>query len=182
MDITKTLWFTGLPCSGKTTLAKGLLQLLKEEYGQEFIKKIRHLDGDIVRKSLCKDLGFSMKDRERNIERVTAKSYLLNLSGFYVFSSFISPTEEMRNKSKGIIGIDRFRLIYVDCNGKKCEERDVKGMWAKARKGEIKNFTGIDSKFYPPKNPDLIIDTEKYTEEQSLSVLRNYLFSSNFFQ
>ena len=156
--LNSTIWFTGLPCSGKTTLANRL----KEEIDNSDRGYIcRRLDGDDVRGKLNVDLGFSEEDRKENLRRVAHLAKYENENGGMVLASFVSPTNEMREKVKEIIGKDHMKLVYVKCNLKECERRDVKGMYAKARKGEIKQFTGIDAPFEEPRNPDLIINTEK---------------------
>ncbi len=149
----KTIWFTGLPCSGKTTIAKAL----KDKYSLFLF----HLDGDIVRKGLCEDLKFSEQDRYENVRRVSHLSQMINENGIDVVSSFISPTEEIRLVPKKII--TNMILVYVKCSINICIERDVKGMWKKAIGGKIKNFTGYDSPFEEPVSPDLILDTSILT-------------------
>ena len=140
-----TLWFTGLPCSGKTTLADALAEDLKAKG-----MKVERLDGDIVRKGLTRDLGFSAEDRAMNIERVTFVSKLLTRNGVAVLCTFVSPYNSIRRKSREEIG--EYILVYVKASVDSCAERDVKGMWAKAKAGEIKNFTGYDDPFEEPDN------------------------------
>jgi adenylylsulfate kinase len=159
-----TLWFTGLACSGKTTVADAVANDLRERG-----MKVERLDGDIVRKSLTKDLGFTEEDRKMNIERVTFVAKLLTRNGVAVLASFISPYEEIREYSKEEIG--DYILVYTKCSLEECERRDVKGMYAKARAGEIKNFTGIDHPFEEPKNPDIVIETDKETLEESKEII-----------
>jgi adenylylsulfate kinase len=148
-----TLWFTGLPCSGKTTLAKRL----KEELDNRGYRTV-HLDGDDVRKGLNKDLKFSDEDRLENLRRVAHVARLFNENNNFVVSSFVTPTNRMRNMVKKIIG-SNIKLCYVKCSLKVCEQRDTKGLYKKARAGEIKDFTGISSPFEEP-TTDLVIDTE----------------------
>ena len=155
-----TLWFTGLACSGKSVLADALAVDLKLRG-----MKVERLDGDIVRKSLTRDLGFSDEDRRMNIERVTFVAKLLTRNGVAVLASFISPFNDIRDYSRKEIGT--YILVYVKCSLEVCEKRDVKGMYAKARAGEIKQFTGIDSPFEEPDSPDIIVDTDKQTVEES---------------
>lgn len=159
-----TVWFTGLACSGKTVLADALAQDLKDRG-----LKVERLDGDIVRQSLTKDLGFSDEDRRRNIERVTFVAKLLTRNGVAVLASFISPFNDIRAYSKKEIG--DFILVYVKCSLRTCEERDNKGMYAKARAGEIKKFTGIDSPFEEPDSADIIVETDKQTIEESKAII-----------
>jgi adenylylsulfate kinase len=163
-----TLWFTGLVCSGKSVLADALADDLKKRG-----MKVERLDGDIVRKSLTRDLGFSDEDRRRNIERVTFVAKLLTRNGVAVLASFISPFNDIREYSRKEIGT--YILVYVKCPIEVCEQRDVKGMYAKARVGEIKQFTGIDSPFEEPDKADIIVDTSKQTIEESKETILNAL-------
>ncbi|MHA1107375.1 MAG: adenylyl-sulfate kinase [Promethearchaeota archaeon] len=154
-----TLWFTGLACSGKSVLADAVADDLKEKS-----MKVERLDGDIVRKSLTRDLGFSDDDRRMNIERVTFVAKLLTRNGVAVLASFISPFNDIRRYSREEIG--SYVLVYVKCSLQECEKRDIKGMYAKARAGEIKKFTGIDSPFEEPDTADIIVETDKQTVEE----------------
>jgi len=159
-----TLWFTGLPCSGKSVLADAIAKDLKERG-----LKVERLDGDIVRKSLTRDLGFTEEDRNKNIERVTFVAKLLTRNGVAVLASFVSPYNKIRAYSREEIG--DYILVYVKCPVEICEERDVKGMYAKARAGEIKDFTGIDHPFEEPNNADIIVNTDKQTVEESREIV-----------
>jgi adenylylsulfate kinase len=159
-----TLWFTGLVCSGKSVLADALADDLKKRG-----MKVERLDGDIIRKSLTRDLGFSDEDRRTNIERVTFVAKLLTRNGVAVLASFISPFNDIREYSRKEIGT--YILVYVKCPIEVCEQRDVKGMYAKARDGEIKQFTGIDSPFEEPDKADIIVDTSKQTIEESKQII-----------
>ncbi len=159
-----TLWFTGLPCSGKSILADALAEDLRNKG-----MNVERLDGDIVRKGLTRDLGFSAEDRKMNIERVTFVAKLLSRNGVAVLASFVSPFNEIREKSRREIG--DYILVYVKCPIEVCEERDVKGMYAKARAGEIKNFTGIDDPFEEPNNADIVVETNKQTVEESKLII-----------
>ena len=154
-----TLWLTGLPNSGKTTLSKKL----KEELDNRGFKTV-YLDSEDVRGKLNSDLGFSLKDREENLRRASHVSRLFNDNGNLVIASFASPTDKLRNEVKGIIG--NFKLIYVKCSLKTCEERDSNGMYRKAKLGEIKDFTGISSPFDEPEEADIVVDTECNTVEE----------------
>jgi len=127
--------------------------------------KVERLDGDIVRKSLTKDLGFTEEDRNMNIERVTFVAKLLTRNGVAVLCSFISPYNKIRAYSRKEIG--DYILVYVKCPLEICEKRDKKGLYVKARAGEIKNFTGVSHPFEEPDNPDIIIETDKQTIEES---------------
>lgn len=159
-----TLWFTGLACSGKSVLADAVAEDLKKRG-----MKVERLDGDIVRKSLTRDLGFSDEDRRMNIERITFVAKLLTRNGVAVLASFISPFNDIRNYSRK--EIETYILVYVKCPIEVCEQRDVKGMYAKARAGEIKQFTGIDSPFEEPNKADIIVDTNKQTVEESKGII-----------
>jgi len=163
-----TLWFTGLVCSGKSVLADALAEDLKMRG-----MKVERLDGDIVRKSLTRDLGFSDEDRRMNIERVTFIAKLLTRNGVAVLASFISPFNDIRDYSRKEIGT--YILVYVKCPIEVCEQRDVKGMYAKARAGEIKQFTGIDSPFEEPDRADIIVDTSKQSIQESKKIILNAL-------
>jgi adenylyl-sulfate kinase len=156
-----TVWFTGLPCSGKTSIADKVAEVLKATG-----KKVERLDGDIVRKSLTSDLGFSKEDRNQNIKRVTFVAKLLTRNGVIVLATFISPYRERRFKSRLEIG--DFIETYVRCPLETCIERDVKGMYLKAMRGEIENFTGVNDPYEEPDNPELIIDTDKETLDESV--------------
>ena len=168
-----TLWFTGLACSGKSVLADALAEDLKMRG-----MKVERLDGDIVRKSLTRDLGFSDEDRRMNIERVTFVAKLLTRNGVAVLASFISPFNDIRDYSRKEIGT--YILVYVKCPIEVCEQRDVKGMYAKARAGEIKQFTGIDSPFEEPDKADIIVDTSKQTVEESKEIVLKSLLKMGF--
>ncbi len=163
-----TLWFTGLVCSGKSVLADALADDLKKRG-----MKVERLDGDIMRKSLTRDLGFSDEDRRRNIERVTFVAKLLTRNGVAVLASFISPFNDIREYSRNEIGT--YILVYVKCPIEVCEQRDVKGMYVKARAGEIKQFTGIDSPFEEPDKADIIVDTSKQSIQESKEIILNSL-------
>jgi adenylylsulfate kinase len=154
-----TAWFTGLPCSGKTTIADGVAEVLR---GRDL--KVERLDGDIVRKGLTSDLGFSKEDRDENIKRVTYVAKLLTRNDVAVLATFVSPYRERRAKTREEIG--DFVEIYTRCPVEICIERDDKGMYKKAIAGEIKNFTGIDDPYEEPEDPKLILDTDKMGVEE----------------
>ena len=159
-----TLWFTGLSGSGKSVLADAVAEDLRKRG-----MKVERLDGDIVRKSLTKDLGFTEEDRNMNIERVTFVAKLLTRNGVAVLASFISPYNKIRAYSRKEIG--DYILVYVKCSLEVCEERDPKGMYSKARAGQIKDFTGIDHPFEEPDSADIIVETDKQTIEESKGVI-----------
>ncbi len=164
----KCIWFIGLSGSGKSTLANLVeVELHKKGY------KTYVLDGDNIRLGLNKDLGFSDSDRKENIRRIAEVAKLFVDAGVIVLSAFITPFEEDRNQIKEVIGKDDFMQIFVDCPLEVCEKRDVKGLYAKARNGEIKNFTGIDSPFETPQNSDLVIHTDKESLEESVKSILN---------
>ncbi len=160
------LWFTGLSGSGKSTLA---IALERELHRRGFLCRI--LDGDNIRAGINKNLGFSEEDRIENIRRIAEVAKLFVDTGIITLAAFISPTNEIRRMAADIIGEDDFLEIYVSTPIEVCEQRDVKGLYKKARKGEIKNFTGISSVFEEPESPALIIDTSKYTVEESVEKL-----------
>ena len=168
-----TLWFTGLACSGKSVLADAVADELKE-----IGMKVERLDGDIVRKSLTRDLGFSDEDRRMNIERVTFVAKLLTRNGVAVLASFVSPYNKIRAYSREEIG--NYVLVYVKCSLEECERRDVKGMYAKARAGEIKDFTGIDHPFEDPDSANIIVETDKQTVEESKEIVLKALDSMGY--
>ncbi|GAH65509.1 unnamed protein product [marine sediment metagenome] len=163
-----TLWFTGLACSGKSILADAVAEDLKARG-----MKVERLDGDIVRKSLTRDLGFSDDDRRMNIERITFVAKLLTRNKVAILASFISPFNDIRDYSRKEIGA--YILVYVKCPIEVCEQRDVKGMYAKAKAGEIKQFTGIDSPFEEPDKADIIVETDKQTIEESKNIVLDAL-------
>jgi len=155
-----TLWFTGLSGSGKSALAKAVEFELRSR-GQ----KVERLDGDIVRESLTKDLGFTKEDRDTNIERVTFVAKLLTRNGVAVLCSFISPYRERRAKSRTEIG--NFVECYVECPLEVCIERDVKGLYQRAMDGEIENFTGISDPYEPPESAEIVVHTTQQAIEES---------------
>lgn len=157
------IWLTGLSGSGKTTLA---LRLEHYFFLQGF--KVFMLDGDNVRNGLCKDLGFSEEDRKENLRRVGEVAKLMLDAGLTVICSFISPRGEDRMAIKNIVGENRFIEVYVNCTVEVCEERDVKGLYAKARKGIIPNFTGVSAPYDPPPSPDIEVRTAEETVEESM--------------
>ncbi len=161
-----SLWFCGLSGSGKSTIAVGLERLL---FQKGYTTQV--LDGDNIRSGINSNLGFSVEDRLENNRRVAEIAKLYNMSGLITINSFISPTQSIRNKAKEIIGDSFFKEVYIKASLETCEDRDVKGLYRKARNGEIKGFTGIDSPFEAPENPFLEIDTEKHTLEVCIQSL-----------
>jgi len=167
----KVIWFTGLSGSGKTTIAQATEQYL---ISKKIVIKV--LDGDEIRSGLNKDLGFSLEDRKENIRRVAEVAKILKDSGITVLVSFISPTKEIREIARKIISKDDFIEVFVDASLETCIKRDVKGLYKKAIKGEIKDFTGIDSLYEAPENPNIILNTEKLSVNEAVQVLIEYLF------
>ena len=163
-----TLWFTGLSGSGKTAIAKLVEQELRDRG-----LKVERLDGDIVRQSLTRDLGFSKQDRDKNIERVTFVAKLLTRNGVAVLCSFISPYRERRAKSRQEIG--EFIEVYVECPVEVCAQRDVKGLYDKAFAGEIENFTGVSDPYEEPEEPEIVCHTARETPEESGGKIIAYL-------
>ena len=164
------LWFTGLSGSGKSTIAVALEQELHRRG-----RLCRILDGDNIRAGINANLGFSEADRKENIRRIAEVSKLFVDTGIITIAAFISPTEEMRQMAAEIIGRNDFKEIYISTPLEECERRDVKGLYAKARLGEIKNFTGISSPFEVPANPALSLDTSKLTIKESVDALLKLL-------
>lgn len=160
------LWFTGLSGSGKSTVAVALERELHRRG-----RLCRILDGDNIRTGINANLGFSEADRKENIRRIAEVSKLFVDTGIITIAAFISPTEEMRQMAAEIIGRNDFKEIYISTPLEECERRDVKGLYAKARLGEIKNFTGISSPFEAPVAPDLSIDTSAVSLEESVRML-----------
>lgn len=148
------IWLTGLSGSGKSTIANALEKRLFGDGFQTYV-----LDGDNIRSGLNKDLSFDDSGRVENIRRIGEVSRLFVDAGTVVITAFISPFERERELVRKIVGADNYFQIFVDCPLEECEKRDVKGLYKKARKGEIKNFTGINSPFEKPMHPDLIVDT-----------------------
>lgn len=164
------LWFTGLSGSGKSTIAVALERELHRRG-----RLCRILDGDNIRAGINVNLGFSEADRKENIRRIAEVSKLFVDTGIITIAAFISPTEEMRQMAAEIIGRNDFKEIYISTPLEECERRDVKGLYAKARLGEIKNFTGISSPFEVPANPTLSLDTSKLTIKESVDALLKLL-------
>ena len=164
------LWLTGLSGSGKSTVA---IALERELQRRGLLCRI--LDGDNIRSGINSNLGFSAEDRRENIRRIAEVAKLFVDTGIITIAAFISPTQEMRELAATIIGADDFKEIYVSTPLAVCEQRDVKGLYARARKGEIRNFTGIDAPFEPPTHPALTLDTSKLSLEESVGRLLELL-------
>lgn len=166
----KVVWFYGISGSGKSTLASALEKQLHQRGHLSYV-----LDGDNIRTGLNKGLGFSDEDRNENIRRIAEVSKLFVESGVVTLNSFITPKEELRDMMREIIGKENLLEIYVKASFEVCEERDVKGLYAKAAKGLVPQFTGKDSGFEEPKNADLVVDTASESVEASLSKIVDFV-------
>jgi sulfate adenylyltransferase len=164
------IWFTGLPCSGKSTTAEVLTQLLLE-HGRQ----VTLLDGDVVRTHLSKGLSFSKEDRDINIRRIGFVASEIVRHGGVVICAVVSPYRATREEVRNMVGSDRFIEVFVDTPLEVCEQRDTKGMYAKARRGEIKGFTGIDDPYEPPEHPEITLDTVNHTAEENARIILDYL-------
>ena len=164
------IWFTGLSGSGKSTLAVQLEALLHDHGFKTYL-----LDGDNIRSGLNKDLTFTDEGRVENIRRIGEVSKLMLDAGIIVLSAFISPFEEDRRQVRSIVGDSNYIEVFVDAPIEVCEQRDVKGLYKKARAGEVKNFTGIDSPYEAPSHPDLRIETHKLSLEESITALQELI-------
>ena len=166
----KALWLTGLSGSGKSTIAEALE---RELYNKGFFAQV--LDGDNIRSGINNNLGFSIEDRKENIRRIAEIAKLYVNSGIIAINSFISPTVEIRSYAKAIIGESDFIEIFINTPLEVCETRDVKGLYKKARSGEIKGFTGIDSPYQAPINPDLEVKTENQSVQESVNAILEFI-------
>ncbi len=166
-----TLWFTGLSGAGKTTLAQRMYEELKHRRGL----KVELLDGDVVRTNLSKGLGFSKKDRDTNIRRIGFVCHLLTRNDIIAIAAAISPYEEVREEVRNTIGRDKFVLVYVNAPLDVLIERDVKGLYAKALRGEIQNFTGISDPYEPPSEPDVVVHTHLESVDESVNKILAHL-------
>src|SRR6266536_1316828 len=164
-----TLWFTGLSGAGKTTISHLVEQELRDRGS-----RLEVLDGDIVRQNLSKGLGFSKEDRDTNIRRVAFVADLLSRNGVPVVTAAISPYRELRDEARAKMN-SRFIEAYVKASVEECEKRDVKGLYARARAGEIKEFTGVSDPYEPPNDPEREIDTESQTPQQYAKKMHEYL-------
>lgn len=169
------IWLTGLSGSGKSTIANELAQRLHNSGKLVYI-----LDGDNIRSGLNKDLGFSDNDRKENIRRIAEVAKLFADAGVIVITSFISPFAEERESAKTIIGNSEFIEIYISTPLDVCESRDPKGLYKKARAGQIPQFTGIDSPYEPPTAPTLTIETNSHTVSECAQQIKDYLTQNNW--
>ncbi|MBI4550571.1 MAG: adenylyl-sulfate kinase [Candidatus Omnitrophica bacterium] len=166
------LWFTGLSGSGKSTLANAVESVLFERRLHSFI-----LDGDNIRHGLNKDLGFSPKDREENIRRIGEVAHLFAQAGLIAMTAFISPYKSDRDKVRALAAPKEFIEVYVKCNLETCEKRDTKGLYKKARAGQIPEFTGISAPYEEPEAPELVVHTDQESLEESAAKVIAYLES-----
>lgn len=160
------LWFTGLSGSGKSTVA---IALERELHQRGLLCRI--LDGDNIRSGINNNLGFSPEDRVENIRRIAEVGKLFVDTGIITIAAFISPNNQLRDMASEIIGKENFVEVYISTPLEECERRDVKGLYAKARRGEIKEFTGISAPFEAPENPDIELDTSKLSLKESVDIL-----------
>ena len=164
----KLLWFTGLSGSGKSTLANEVEKQLFTKGMQTYV-----LDGDNIRRGINTDLSFTPEDRKENLRRIAEVSKLFIDAGVVTLAAFISPMREDREMIQQIVGEENFIEIYVHAEIEDCEHRDVKGLYQKARQGEIKNFTGISAPYEAPANPEIKVNTSNQTIEESLAIIIN---------
>ena len=165
------LWFTGLSGSGKSTISNALEKSLYNAG-----KSTMLLDGDNVRAGICNNLGFSLEDRKENIRRIAEVARLFKNNAQIVLCSFVSPTNEIRDMAREIVGNEDFKEIFVATSLEECEKRDVKGLYQKARAGLIKDFSGIDSPFEIPNKPALIIETENQNVDDCVRLILDRFF------
>jgi adenylylsulfate kinase len=165
-----TVWFTGLSGSGKSTIAVAVEKALWDRGVRAYI-----LDGDNIRHGLNSNLGFSPEDRTENIRRIGEVAKLFTEAGIVALTAFISPYRADRDKVRALMGAGDFVEVHVDCPVEECEKRDVKGLYAKARAGQIKEFTGISAPYEAPDKPELVLRTAELSEEQSTATVMRYL-------
>ena len=169
-----TLWFTGLSGAGKTTITN---ELVKELLGRG--SKLEVLDGDVVRENLSKGLGFSKEDRDTNVRRIAFVANLLSRNDVPVITAAISPYRAIRDEARQMMD-GRFIEVFAKASVETCEQRDVKGLYAKARSGEIKEFTGVSDPYEEPENPEIIVETENQGPEESAKQIIDYLEDKGF--
>jgi adenylylsulfate kinase len=166
----KVIWMTGLSGSGKTTIAKGVERYL---HSKGIINQL--LDGDNIRVGISNNLAFSNEDRAENIRRIAEVSKLFMNCGIVTLNCFVSPTIAIRKIAKDIIGEDNFIEVYINASVETCEDRDIKGLYKKARAGEIKDFTGISAPFEAPENADIEINTSELSIDDSVQKVLDYI-------
>ena len=164
------IWFTGLSGSGKSTLANQVEVALHEQGLRTYV-----LDGDNIRRGLNTDLDFTPEGRKENLRRIAEAAKLFIDAGVVTLAAFISPLQKDREKIKQIAGKENFIEIYVKASVEACEKRDVKGLYQKARNGEIKNFTGISAPYEEPENPDVVVNSEKETIAESIQIIMDQI-------
>lgn len=169
------LWFTGLSASGKSSIAHALCKLL-------YIKRVSSyvLDGDNIRHSLNKDLGLSPEDRKENIRRVGEVAKLFIDAGLITLAAFISPYREDRMQIRKLLGKGQYIEVFVKCPFSECEKRDPKGVYKKAKAGEIRQFTGLSAPYEEPENPEIILETDKKTIEECVEIILSYLTEKGY--
>lgn len=166
----KIIWLTGFSGSGKSTIAKGLENYL---FNRGYFVQV--LDGDNIRMGVSNNLGFSQEDRQENIRRISEVAKLFLDAGIITICSFVSPTKAIRQIPKGIVGADDFIEVFVNAPLEICEKRDVKGLYKKARSGEIKNFTGISSPFEAPEQPDFVANTADQSPQETVEAVAKFI-------
>ena len=169
------IWFTGLSAAGKSTLANCLSKELHMIGVKSYV-----LDGDNIRHGLNKNLGFSPEDRKENIRRIGEVAKLFVDAGLIAMTAFISPYKEDRNDSRKLLKEDEFIEVFVKCSLLECEKRDPKGIYKKARSGEIKEFTGISAPYEVPENPEIVLETDKMSLDECIEVILNYLLENEY--
>lgn len=169
------LWFTGLSGTGKSTLAEAVNQILVEAQHRTYL-----LDGDVLRQGLCADLSFSDADRTENIRRASEATRMLIDTGCIVIAALISPKHSHRQTMRDQFKDNQFIEVFVDTSLVECERRDVKGLYKKARAGEIINFTGIDSEYEVPRSPEIHIQTENQSKADSVNQILSYLYANGY--
>jgi len=170
-----TIWMTGLPASGKSTLAVALEQALWERGTHSFV-----LDGDNIRHGLNKDLGFSPEDRNENIRRIGEVAKLFTTAGVVNVTAFISPYRQDRDQARALMKPGEFIEVYVDCPIAECERRDPKGHYKKARAGEIRDFTGVSAPYEAPTAPEIVVHTDTQSEAECTSTILRYLEDNGY--
>jgi adenylylsulfate kinase len=168
------VWFTGLSGSGKSTLAREVERRLHERGCRSYV-----LDGDNIRHGLNKNLGFSPEDREENIRRIGEVARLFADAGLVAMTAFISPYVKDRGAARALNGEGEFIEVYCRCSIEECEKRDTKGLYKKARAGQLKDFTGVDAPYEEPPRPELLIDTDKETIDGAAARIMSYLEEMN---
>jgi adenylylsulfate kinase len=169
------IWFTGLSAAGKSTLANALTARLHLLGVKSYV-----LDGDNIRHGLNKNLGFSPEDRKENIRRIGEVAKLFVDAGLIAMTAFISPYKEDRNDARKLLKEDEFIEVFVKCSLLECEKRDPKGIYKKARSGEIKEFTGISAPYEDPENPEIVLETDKMSLEECIETILNYLRENEY--